>query len=73
MSLQQAEARGRAYRASGVPTLIVNGKYRIETRGAGSTRDMLKVAEFLIQLERESCFPSGCIEALTPALRKVSL
>ena len=54
MSLQQAEARGRAYRASGVPTLIVNGKYRIETRGAGSTREMLKVAEFLIQLERES-------------------
>ena len=54
MSLQQAEARGRAYRASGVPTLIVNGKYRIEARGAGSTRDMLKVAEFLIQLERES-------------------
>ena len=54
MSLQQAEARGRAYRASGVPTLIVNGKYRIETKGAGSTREMLKVAEFLIQLERES-------------------
>ena len=54
MSLQQAEARGRAYRASGVPTLIVNGKYRIEARGAGSTREMLKVAEFLIQLERES-------------------
>ena len=26
MSLQQADARGRAYRASGVPTLIVNGK-----------------------------------------------
>ena len=54
MSLQQAEARGRAYRASGVPTLIVNGKYRIEARAAGSTKDMLKVAEFLIQLERES-------------------
>jgi thiol:disulfide interchange protein DsbA len=54
MSLQQADARGRAYRASGVPTLIVNGKYRIETRGAGSVQEMLKVAEFLIQLERQS-------------------
>jgi len=37
-----------------VPTLIVNGKYRIETRGAGSVQEMLKVAEFLIQLERQS-------------------
>jgi thiol:disulfide interchange protein DsbA len=54
MSLQQADARGRVYRASGVPTLIVNGKYRIETRGAGSVQEMLKVAEFLIQLERQS-------------------
>ncbi|MEK9749402.1 MAG: thiol:disulfide interchange protein DsbA/DsbL [Pseudomonadales bacterium] len=54
MSLQQADARGRVYRASGVPTLIVNGKYRIETRGAGSIQEMLKVAEFLIQLERQS-------------------
>jgi thiol:disulfide interchange protein DsbA len=54
MSLQQADARGRAYRASGVPTLIVNGKYRIETRGAGSVQEMLKVAEFLIELERQS-------------------
>ena len=34
---------------------------------------MLKVAEFLIQLERESSFPSGCIEALTTALSRVSL
>ena len=53
MSLQQADARGRVYRASGVPTLIVNGKYRIETRGAGSVQEMLKVAEFLIELERQ--------------------
>ncbi|MEX2327834.1 MAG: thiol:disulfide interchange protein DsbA/DsbL, partial [Pseudomonadales bacterium] len=29
-SVQQADARGRAFRASGVPALIINGKYRIE-------------------------------------------
>ncbi len=52
-SLQQAEARGLAYRATGVPTLIVNGKYRVEARGAGGTSGMLKVAEYLINLERE--------------------
>ena len=71
MSLQQAEARGRAYRASGVPTLIVNGKYRIETRGAGSTREMLKVAEFLDPAgTRVLVIPSSCIEAPTSALSR---
>ncbi len=52
-SLQQAEARGLAYRATGVPTLIVNGKYRVEARGAGGTSGMLKVAEYLINLEKQ--------------------
>ena len=52
-SLQQTEARGLAYRATGVPTLIVNGKYRVESRGAGGTSGMLKVAEYLINLEKQ--------------------
>ena len=52
-SLRQADARGRAYRATGVPTIIVHGKYRIETASAGSTQGMLKVAEYLIDLERQ--------------------
>ena len=52
-SVQQAEARGRAYRATGVPTLIVNGKYRIEGQAAGGQTGMIKVAEFLIDKERE--------------------
>ena len=52
-SLRMADGRGRAYRATGVPTLIVHGKYRIETGSAGSTQAMLKVAEYLIDLERQ--------------------
>jgi thiol:disulfide interchange protein DsbA len=51
-SVQQAEARGRAYRSKGVPAIIVNGKYRIEGEMAGSNADMLKVADFLIAKER---------------------
>lgn len=51
-SVQQAEARGRAYRANGVPTLIINGKYRVDGAMAGSHANMLKVADFLIQKER---------------------
>jgi len=53
-SLQQAEARGIAYRATGVPTLIINGKYRIEGSMAGSNANMLRVAEFLIDKERRA-------------------
>jgi len=51
-SLQQAEARGRAYRSSGVPAIIVNGKYRVEGSMAGGNADMLKVVNFLINKER---------------------
>ena len=53
-SVQQAEARGRAYRATGVPTLIINGKYRIEGSMVGSNANMLRVADFLIAKEREA-------------------
>ncbi|MFT4711832.1 MAG: thiol:disulfide interchange protein DsbA [Candidatus Azotimanducaceae bacterium] len=52
-STQQAEARGRAYRSSGVPALIVNGKYRIEGGMAGGNTEMIRVANFLIEKERK--------------------
>lgn len=50
-SMQQAEARGRAYRSSGVPAIIVNGKYRVEGQMAGGNAEMLKVVDFLINKE----------------------
>ena len=50
--LRQADAKGRAYRLTGVPSLIVNGKYRIETEMASTQADMLKIADFLIAQER---------------------
>lgn len=53
-SVQQAEARGRAYRASGVPAIVVNGKYLIEGKMAGSNAEMLKIAEYLIDKERKA-------------------
>jgi len=52
--VQQAEARGMAYRATGVPAIIVNGKYRITGQMAGSNPEMLLVADYLIQMEREA-------------------
>jgi thiol:disulfide interchange protein DsbA len=56
--VQQASARGRAYRVTSVPSLIVNGKYRIDARMAGGSANMLKVAEFLIERERAGDEPA---------------
>ena len=58
-SVQQAEAKGRAYRSTGVPALIVNGKYRIEGGMAGSNAAMLRVADFLIAKERAAMAASA--------------
>ena len=52
-SLQQAYARGRAYRASSTPTIIVNGKYRIGGTMVKSHPEMLNVADMLIQRDLE--------------------
>lgn len=50
---QQAVARQKIYRASGVPAIIVNGKYRIEAAMVdNSNAGMLQVASFLIERER---------------------
>ncbi len=57
--VQQAEARGLAYRATGVPAIIVNGKYRITGKMAGSNEVMLLVADYLVQMERESISTLG--------------
>lgn len=54
-AVRQADTRMRAYGVRGVPNLIVNGKYRITTNASVPTQaDMLKVAEFLIDKERNS-------------------
>lgn len=49
---RQANARARAAKITGTPEMLVNGKYRITTRKAGSQANMLKIADFLIEKER---------------------
>jgi thiol:disulfide interchange protein DsbA len=48
-AVQQAMARGRAYQASGVPTMIVDGRWRVDGRSAGSNEGMLDVVDFLVR------------------------
>lgn len=51
-AMNVAKKRLREYRISGVPALIVNGKYKISAGEAGGMENMLKVASFLVQKER---------------------
>ena len=50
--VNQARAKGSAYGITGVPTMVVNGKYRVDGRMAGSNEDMLKVVDFLVAKEK---------------------
>lgn len=50
--VNQANTRARGYGITGTPEIVVNGKYRVSARTAGSQSEMLKVVEFLIQKER---------------------
>ena len=50
--VQQARAKGSAYGITGVPTMVVNGKYRVDGRMAGSNENMLKVVDFLVAKEK---------------------
>ena len=50
--LNQANARARAAKITGTPAVMVNGKYHINSRKAGTQANVLKVADFLIEKER---------------------
>lgn len=52
--LDRGQSIVRGARITGVPALIVNGKYTITATTAGSHENMLKVADYLIKQEREA-------------------
>lgn len=51
--LQQGDKRIRAYQVSGVPAIIVNGKYMVDAASAGGQQNMFKVVDYLIEQERK--------------------
>jgi thiol:disulfide interchange protein DsbA len=50
--VRQANSRARAAKITGTPSIMVNGKYSIDTRKAGSQANMLKIADYLVEKER---------------------
>ena len=49
--VRQADARAKSAKISGTPSLMVAGKYLIETRSAGSQNNMLEIAQYLVEKE----------------------
>ncbi len=50
--MEKAKKLGMAYQISGVPVMVVNGKYRFDIGSAGGTQKALEVADYLIAKER---------------------
>ena len=50
--VEQAKKLGMAYQITGVPVMVVNGKYRFDIGSAGGPQRALEVADFLIEKER---------------------
>lgn len=52
--MQQAQAKIRGARITGVPTMLVNGKYKVSASMAGSHEAALDVVDYLVAKEREA-------------------
>lgn len=50
--MEKAKKLAMAYQISGVPVMIVNGKYRFDLGSAGGAKQVLQVADYLIAKER---------------------
>lgn len=58
-AVKQADARARGYGITGTPELVVAGKFRVSGRTAGSTAEMLKVVDFIVEQERAARRSAG--------------
>ncbi len=52
MKLNQGDSKVRSYQVDGVPSMVVNGKYRVTAGTAGGQANMLDVVDFLVAKEQ---------------------
>jgi protein dithiol oxidoreductase (disulfide-forming) len=68
--VQQADARVRAYRVNGTPTMIVDGQFRIDARMAGGNVEMLQVVDYLV--EQQHAARTGTAGSAASSTEKVA-
>ncbi|MFU8813735.1 MAG: thiol:disulfide interchange protein DsbA/DsbL [Pseudomonadales bacterium] len=66
--VQQADARGRAYRLTGTPSMIVDGMYRVDARMAGNA-SMTEVVDYLVAERRAAAAAAAAGDAADGAAR----
>lgn len=52
--VRSANTQASKYGVSGVPTLVVNGKYRVSSGMSGGYKEMMQVVDYLVEKERTS-------------------
>ena len=52
--IQRSNQRAQSYGITGVPSLVIDGKYMISTTQSGNYENMLKIADELVKLARAS-------------------
>lgn len=57
--MQQAQSKIRGARITGVPAMLVNGKYKVSASMAGSHEAVLKVVDYLVNEERSKGYGAG--------------
>ncbi|AHK14634.1 MULTISPECIES: thiol:disulfide interchange protein DsbA/DsbL [Thalassolituus] len=50
--MNRGDKRVRSFQINGVPALVINGKYVVDATSAGGQKEMLEVADYLINKER---------------------
>lgn len=58
-AVQQADGRARAWGVTGVPAMIVAGRYRVDAQMTGSHEAMLEVVDWLAARERSKLGPAA--------------
>lgn len=66
-AVQQSIAKGRAFQANGVPTMIVDGLWRTDGTAAGTNEQMLDVVDYLIRRARVDAAADAEHEADAPS------
>jgi len=54
MKVSNARLMTKRYGITGVPTIIVNGKYNTSGSLAGSNENIIRVVDYLVKQERQS-------------------
>lgn len=51
IQLNKSNISSHKYKVSGVPAIIVNGKYSVDAKNSGSYKEMLKIVDYLVKKE----------------------